>query len=196
MTALTISSGFSDAERPIVARLYWQAFRGKLGPVMNPAHRACAFFETCLDPRFALVARDGTGTLLGLAGFKTAEGALTGGGVRALCRVYGLFGGLWRGLILSVLERDLASDTLLMDGIFVAREARGRGVGTALLSAIKHEAHARGLSCVRLDVIDTNPRARALYEREGFVASGTEQIGPFRHIFGFTSCTTMHFRLA
>lgn len=195
MPALTISAGFSDAERPLAARLYWQAFKGKLGPVMQPTARALAFFETILDPRFALVARDDKGVLLGLAGFKTAEGALTGGSLGDLCRAYGWIGGTWRGLVLSVLERDLAADTLLMDGIFVSEAARGQGVGTALLSAIKDEARARGLSCVRLDVIDTNPRARALYEREGFVACGTEDTGPFRYIFGFKTSTKMVYRL-
>ncbi|MBR9842658.1 MAG: GNAT family N-acetyltransferase [Rhodobacteraceae bacterium] len=195
MTALRITPGFSEVERPLAARLYWQAFKGKLGPVMKPTPRALAFFETILDPRFALAARDETGKLLGLAGFKTAEGALTGGGIRDLARAYGWVGGLWRGAILSVLERDLAPDTLLMDGIFVAQEARGRGVGTALLDAIKAEAHARGLSSVRLDVIDTNPRARALYERAGFTPTGVEKTGPLRHVFGFATSTTMLYPL-
>lgn len=195
MTALRITPGFSEAERPLAARLYWQAFKGKLGPVMKPAPRALTFFETILDPRFALAARDETGKLLGLAGFKTTEGALTNGGIRDLARAYGWFGGLWRGAILSVLERDLAPDTLLMDGIFVAEDARGRGAGTALLDAIKAEARNRGLSSVRLDVIDTNPRARALYERAGFTPTHVEKTGPLRHVFGFTTSTTMLYRL-
>jgi RimJ/RimL family protein N-acetyltransferase len=40
-------------------------------------------------------------------------------------------------------------------------------------------------------VIDTNARARALYERLGFAAAGEAQIGPLRHIFGFRSATMM-----
>lgn len=195
MTNLHISPGFSDAERPLAARLYWQAFKGKLGPVMGPEARALAFFERLMDPRFALVARDDSGAMLGMAGFKTAQGALSGGTLRDICHDYGWLGGLWRGMVLSMIERDLAPDTLLMDGIFVDQSARGRGIGTALLAAIKDEARDRGLSSVRLDVIDTNARARSLYEREGFVAAGTERTGPLRHIFGFNSSTTMLFRL-
>jgi len=78
-----------------------------------------------------------------------------------------------------------------MDGIFVAPAARGHGVGTALLDATIAEARTRGYAEVRLDVIDSNPRARALYERVGFVAKDTQQLGPLRHIFGFKSATTM-----
>jgi GNAT superfamily N-acetyltransferase len=195
MTKLHISPGFSDAERPVAARLYWQAFKGKLGLIMRPEGRALAFFEHIIDPRFAFVARDESGALLGIAGFKTSEGAFTGGTLRDLCNAYGWFGGLWRGMALSMLERELAPDTLLMDGIFVDQNARGHGIGTALLATIKDEGRNRGLSSVRLDVIDTNPRARALYEREGFKAAGTERTGPLRHIFGFNTSTTMIFRL-
>ena len=78
-----------------------------------------------------------------------------------------------------------------MDGIFVSNRARGKGVGTALLDAVCAEAKARGYSEVRLDVIDTNPRARALYERQGFVATDTQHLGLLRHVFGFKSSETM-----
>jgi hypothetical protein len=39
--------------------------------------------------------------------------------------------------------------------------------------------------------VDTNPRARALYERRGFVLDRTTGIGPLRLIFGFRSAHTM-----
>ncbi len=118
-----------------------------------------------------------------------------GGDLKELCSVYGVFGGTWRGLLLSVLERPLKSGTLLMDGIFVSPVARGQGVGSKLLSAIKEKAASLGCKTVRLDVIDVNSRARSLYEREGFVAENTSDIGFFRHIFGFQKSTTMVFHL-
>ena len=85
----------------------------------------------------------------------------------------------------------MANDTLIMDGICVDSSERGLGVGTELLTAIKAEAVARGLAHVRLDVIDINPRARALYTREGFVAGTPQNIGPWRYLFGFSTSTPM-----
>lgn len=73
-----------------------------------------------------------------------------------------------------------------MDGIFVCADARVSGVGSALLEATKSEARARAYCRVRLDAIDTNPRAR-----HGFVACETASIGPLRYIYGFQSATTM-----
>ena len=53
------------------------------------------------------------------------------------------------------------------------------------------EAQARGYGQVRLDVIDTNWRAKALYERLGFKVLKTDQLGLLRYIFGFASSSTM-----
>ena len=65
------------------------------------------------------------------------------------------------------------------------------GVGTRLLAALYDEAAERGYRSVRLDVVDANWRARALYERQGFVATRTESLGMLRFLFGFASSTTM-----
>lgn len=188
--ACNVSCGFAEHERHEVASLYWHAFSGKLGRVLGPADRALAFVSASLDPSFALVARDDAGMLLGVAGFKTADGALMDGDVRGMLRVYGI-GALWRTALLALVLRPVEPRCLLMDGIFVADKARGRGVGTALLDAIKAHAVALDKREVRLDVIDINPRARALYEREGFVAQRTESLGPLRAVFGFASATEM-----
>ena len=78
-----------------------------------------------------------------------------------------------------------------MDGIAVHGDARGKGVGTALLEAIFDKARELDLTSVRLDVIDANPRARTLYERRGFVAGKEQSTGLFRHVFGFSNYTEM-----
>jgi len=186
-----ISFGFDEAERAQVARLYWQAFGAKLGRVMGPDARAISFFETVLNPEFSLVARAPDGTMLGLAGFKTSQGGLVGGSLAQMTQAYGWFGAIWRGLLLNVLERKVQPRVFQMDGIFVDQAARGTGVGTALLQAVAEAARERGLAQVHLNVIDINPRARALYERVGFRAVKTEQTGPLRWVFGFKSATRM-----
>ena len=187
-----VERGFHDHERDLVARLFWQAFREKLSLAMGPDDKARAFIARVLDPDFALVARDAGENLLGVAGYKTRDGALIGGGLRDLAVTYGWIGAVWRAGLLAALERDVAPGVLLMDGIFVTARARGQGAGSALLTAVKATARAADLHSVRLDVIDSNPRARALYERHGFVARNVTHLGPLRHVFGFRSSTEMH----
>jgi ribosomal protein S18 acetylase RimI-like enzyme len=60
-------------------------------------------------------------------------------------------------------------------GVFVAPSARGKGVGTALLTEVIQSAKAlAGLRCVRLMVAVTQKSARHLYEGVGFRVFGTE----------------------
>jgi len=193
---MRIATGFEDADRPAIAALYWEAFGGKLGRVMGPRERALRFIAPVLSPSHAICAHDGAGRLLGLAGFKTADGSLVDGGWGDMVAAYGGVGAAWRVAALSMLERDVDDVRFLMDGIVVAADVRGRGVGSRLLEAICAEARMRGYRDVRLDVIDGNRRARALYERRGFVAVEEQSMGPLRHVFGFRSATVMVRRLA
>ena len=48
----------------------------------------------------------------------------------------------------------------------------GRGIGTALLTALVDEAARRGCTEVLLEVREDNPRARRLYLRHGFAEIG------------------------
>ena len=188
---MIIQNGIPPQHRTLAAALYWDAFGAKLGRVMGPRDTALRFISRVLDPDHGICAVDNNGALLGVAGFKTINGALVGGTFTDLSAVYGIVGATWRAALLSLLERDTENERFLMDGIFVAPKARACGIGTALLDAVCDEAATRGYAEVRLDVIDTNPRAKALYKREGFVEIDTQQLGPLRWVFGFASATTM-----
>ncbi|MEP3347338.1 MAG: GNAT family N-acetyltransferase [Litoreibacter sp.] len=192
---MQIIAGFENAQREQVAALFWAAFSGKLTSVLGPEPKALKFISNVLQPRFALCAVEND-QLLGVAGFKTPEGGLVGGELSDLTPIYGGFGGLWRGLILDKLEREIVEGQLLMDGIFVAEAARGKGVGTALLEAITRIAVEDGYSEIRLDVIDRNPRARALYKRRGFEPCGDVDTWPLHRVFGFRKATTMRRKVA
>ncbi|MHA3913753.1 GNAT family N-acetyltransferase [Halovulum sp. GXIMD14793] len=187
----TIQPGLAPEHRRAAAKGYWAAFARKLRYPLGPASRAVTFIERVLDPTHAISAVSADGTFLGVAGFKTPEGAFIGSDFSDMTAVYGTLRAIWRGLLISALERKCDTHSLLMDGIFVQEKARGLGVGTALLHAVEQEAQARGLAEVRLDVIDTNPRARALYERQGPLAKDVQSTGFLKPLFGFAEATTM-----
>ena len=188
---LIIRKGLPATLRADGARLYWQAFGAKLGRVLGPDARALRFLDRVIAADQCLVALNAEGALLGIAGFKTTGGSFAGGTSADLRAIYGGFGAMWRGTLLLALNREAETDCFLMDGICVSQDARGQGVGSALLSGLYEQAATLGYRSVRLDVIDTNPRARALYEREGFHPVRTAPLGPLKYVFGFASATTM-----
>ena len=57
-------------------------------------------------------------------------------------------------------------------GVSVVGAHWGRGVGSALLRALKELAKAAGYEQIELSVVDKNDRAAALYARMGFEAVG------------------------
>ena len=63
-------------------------------------------------------------------------------------------------------------DLAMLISMWVAPEARGKGVGGALVDAVIDWARAQGLTRVRLEVVDDNAPAIALYARKGFVQTG------------------------
>ncbi|TGD44919.1 GNAT family N-acetyltransferase [Pseudotabrizicola sediminis] len=158
---------------------------------MGPEARAHAFLVRVMRADHCICAVSDDGHLLGIAGFKSPKGSFAGGEVPDLQVIYGRIGALWRGSLLRLLQTDADNDRFLIDGICVAPDQRGRGIGSALVVALMAEAVRRGYPAIRLEVIDTNIRARALYERLGFAAFRSETLGPLRHVFGFSRAVSM-----
>ncbi|MFI6642793.1 GNAT family N-acetyltransferase [Streptomyces sp. NPDC050504] len=174
-----------------VAALYWEAFGRKLGAGLNPPDQGRAFIAAHLHRDRAVVALV-DGEVAGVAGFQLDGRGLTGGTAGDVLRAYGRLRGLPRVAVLALFERDPVPGELVMDGIAVAPEHRGKGIGGLLLREIAAVAAEHARERVRLDVIDVNPRARALYERHGFVAVHTERTPYLRRLMGFGAVTTMH----
>jgi ribosomal protein S18 acetylase RimI-like enzyme len=184
--------GIPDQAEPQVAALYWEAFGRKLGPALGPAEQAVEFLAARLNPDRVVTALDGAGQVVGVAGYQLAGRGLSGATARDVCSAYGPLRALPRLAVLGLLGRKAAAGELVMDGICVAAEHRGSGIGSRLLGEIAAVAEENGCTRIRLDVIDGNPRARALYERRGFTAVRTERTPFLRKLLGFGAVTTMH----
>lgn len=185
-----IAIGFGPEHRAAAAALYWNAFSRKLDHAIGPRDRGLRLIEKRLDPSRAVVARQDN-ELVGLAGFNLDGRALATIRARDIIREFGLWSGFRRVAWASILHRTPRSDELLMDGIVVRADRRGRGIGTKLMYRLFDVALAHGKRVVRLDVVDTNPAARQLYEGLGFVAIKTEKVPFLRRFMGFAAATTM-----
>ena len=80
------------------------------------------------------------------------------------------------GYVRLVHPTPLASNAhvLAIQGFAVAEEARGRGVGRALIRATVEEARRRGARRLTLRVLGHNTPARTLYASEGFAVEGVQ----------------------
>jgi ribosomal protein S18 acetylase RimI-like enzyme len=193
---LLFQRGLPECYRTSAASLYDEAFGPKLSVAVRSDKERLSLLEACLVPEYAIVAM-ADNELAGIAGFRTPEGSFTGGllsggpAYRYLVSRLGLVKGSWAALIFSLYDRKTAPGELLMDGIAVRRDLRGKGIGGKLLDEIARYARENGYDRVRLDVIDTNPRARKLYERKGFRAVKTEEYPYLQWLLGYGGSTAM-----
>ena len=186
---ITVALGIPPDQHKAAATLYCWALTAKVTPFLGPPDRAAAFLADSIVPDRAITAaRDGV--VVGIAGFKYDGCGLFRPGFGQFLRRFPVTG-LVRAAGLSLLERAEAPHGLLMDGLAVHDSARGQGIGTALLDAV--EAHATKLAkaYVRLDVIDTNPNARRLYERQGYRPVQTIGVGALRLVLPFCNVTEL-----
>ncbi len=75
----------------------------------------------------------------------------------------------------SIGLRDLGSGVCEVRRLFVRSQARGHGVGRALMATLLTEARSVGYSAIRLETLESMREAQALYHSLGFV-----QIAPYR----------------
>jgi ribosomal protein S18 acetylase RimI-like enzyme len=84
---------------------------------------------------------------------------------------------LWvKSIILKSINDKSEIDGLYIQNISVDALARGEGIGTKLMNFVTEFALQNGYSSLWLDVAFNNPRAKKLYEREGFVEASKHTI--------------------
>ncbi|ATG54217.1 GNAT family N-acetyltransferase [Brachybacterium ginsengisoli] len=194
MHEVIISRGIGDSERSRVAELYWEAFARKLRPGFRDDQTGVQAVKAGLQSENVLVARR-QGALLGVCGFYGAKSGAVDLKWSSLRRALTISAAARASTVLAVLSRSTCSDALVLDGICVDRAARGLGIGTALLNAASSYARSIDVRRVRLSVVDSNPRARALYERQGFRPVGGGALGFLSVVYGFDGYTTMELKV-
>ena len=191
MVDIVYQIGFPGSLRRDGAALYDEAFAPKLRPAIRDDAARLAVLAAGLNPGQCVAALD-NGVLLGIAGFHDEGGSLTGGiTFGSIRREVGFARAVKAVAVFMLLERKPKADELLMDGIVVRADARGRGIGTGLFAELETYARRSGRRRIRLDVVDTNPGARRLYERLGFAETKTERTPYLQRLMGFSASTTM-----
>ena len=97
--------------------------------------------------------------------------------IQALPTFVAVLDGLDGGIVLGAPHTHKA-DMAYLISMWVAPNARGVGVGEALIDAVIDWGRTEGFACLLLDVGDNNKLARALYERKGFKPTGERSTMP------------------
>jgi len=123
---------------------------------------------------FALVEGDILGLVLAYSG--ADEKRAIQGSIRTFLSILGfreILTSLRRAFVFRQLSSHTPRDELYISNLAVLSRAQGQNIGSHLLDWVEDHCRARGLARCSLDVVIENVRARALYERKGFVVKHT-----------------------
>lgn len=96
--------------------------------------------------------------------------------IRQLIFKYG-FSILFKAWLFDLVFRHKYEEgELYIDTLAVSTDARGKGIGTALLDFTENYAKEKGFKKTTLMVIYENPKAQALYERKGYRVTGKHSL--------------------
>jgi len=79
--------------------------------------------------------------------------------------------GFWNGLVMQLgygAFKPKLNDGLKLEMLAVSPEARGKGIGKIMLDYMLDLAREEGFKTITLEVIDSNEKAKKLYERQGY----------------------------
>lgn len=166
---IEIAETIPENQRQRAGEIYYEAFRRKLQPLVGKPEST----RRVLASGFALEMAIGAlseGNLLGLAGLHTHKGLFSSVLLQDCLAQLSLVRGLcaWAVLNLFGAGAKCPPGHLRIAAIAVDEKARGQGLGSRLLETVFDKACREGFKAVRLEVVDTNLRAKKLYENLGF----------------------------
>jgi len=185
--------GLPEKYRLEVAAMLYDTFERKYRHTLGPRSFAIPFFATQLVPQFALLALH-DGNLVGMVAAKTTAGELLNIRFLQWLQTYRLRA--LRSFIIGApfyFEHRKPS-ILTLSSLSVKPTYRGQGIGTALVNEFLRVAKEKGYRTVHLEVINTNKRAKSLYERLGFKIVKYHKIpAPWDRWLGFSGKYDMEY---
>ena len=190
-----IRFGLDARHKDEFVRLFCDTFPEIIVPVFGSVERCARLLERSLANDRILTAISGD-RLVGFAGLHYSRREWFDPSLSQLLGVM-----RWRTVRVVatgiILFKRPKSDVLHLDTLVVHADVRGQGIGTQLVDAVVALAGAEGKRFVTLEVEDTNPRAKHLYERNGFSEEKFEKLPwPWCRAFTFSGSHCMSKDLA
>lgn len=181
---MNIKNGLPQNLKSDVADLYLNALGEKFIPILGDRAEAKKLLELSINESNCFSAVSGS-ELLGVLAFQVKDMSFLSISFKEIKSVYGFFRGIFKFIGLSMLSHNTNLDEIYVEAIAVSESARGQGVGSKLFDALFEYAKINNYKRITLQVIDTNPKAKELYERLNFRTISQSKIWPINKIIAW-----------
>jgi ribosomal protein S18 acetylase RimI-like enzyme len=181
---MSITKGLPQNYYSVAVELFLNALGEKFTTILGDKNKAKELLELSINPHNCFSAIGET-ELLGVLAFQIKNTNFLSFTFKMIISVYGFMNGIIKMIGLSMLIHKSNSDEIYLEAIAVSESARGKGVGTQLIETLFLFAKENNFKFISLQVIDTNPKAKELYEHLGFRVVKKTSIWPVNKIIGF-----------
>lgn len=196
-----MSQRLNNKEKLEIARILVDTFREKIAYIWimtSDREKAIRIIQNHLNSTQCFVERINE-KIVGVCSIETKESApFIDIPRQTFLNEFGLVGGTWRFLTYQIYKASqgaISEDMIHIDLLAVDSSARGKGIGKILLHKVEILANRIRKNQLMLEVIDSNPKAKSLYERQGFKTYKYEKMNPLFKQFtkraGFNGFFTM-----
>ena len=192
---IEITNFTEDFQKSDVVRIFYDAFERKITAFIKSKEKAISIYEKSLNTdRIILAVEDKK--ITGMAGLHYDDRNFTDINYDTLKRYYSPLKSFFMYWGLRLMTPKVQKGTVRVDSLAVDKSYRGQGIGTMLIEGVIEFARQNGYSEVLLEVVDTNPKAKVLYERMGFKVKKKVNFYFLTRSAGFSSEYIMVYKIA
>jgi len=182
-------------QRIIIAKIFYESFKDKFSIIFGDRKKAIRLISKLIrEDRILVATKDEK--VVGFVGLHYQRKNFMEFNLTEITKVYGLLAIRVLIYFLITIFTEQKPNQLHLEVIAVTEKQRGRGTGTKLLKSTIDFAWLKKFPQIKLEVVNTNPKARKLYEKIGFKKVKDSKIPyPFYIFTGFSLITDMHFNL-
>lgn len=191
---IEIADSINTSQRIRAIEILYCAFEQKIRALIKSKEKALAIYNESLknDQVFYAFLN---GNVAGLIGLQYENKNFLEFKYKDLRKYFNPLHSFFIYKIYRLTSPKIKEDVLRIDSIAVDKSYRGMGIGTQLINKVFEFAKKRGFKEVILEVVDTNPRAKALYEKIGFKEKKIIRYYFLTRSAGFSSEYLMSYKL-
>jgi ribosomal protein S18 acetylase RimI-like enzyme len=162
-----ITDKVSDRQMDSAIDVFYYAFKRKIRTLIKSEKKAKAIYKKAINHDRVLYTLVGD-KVVGVIGLHYGGRNFMEFKYNDLRQQFNPFTSFFIWFFYKIVSPRATDDVLRIDSVAVDKNSRSMGIGTALIKKVFEMAREKKFNEVILEVVDTNPRAKELYERLGF----------------------------
>jgi ribosomal protein S18 acetylase RimI-like enzyme len=193
-TEIKIIEGLPEHLYHQTAEIIYEAFGRKINCIIRPKDKAILILERSINPELGFFAIS-KGKVIGFLGIHYLNNEFLKMNFSNINKEFNFLKSFFIWFLFRIDSPNLKKEEIRINYLAVEKSIRGSGIGTKLTKKFLDYAKKQGFKTARLEVVNTNPRAKKLYEKIGFSVKKIKKYYFLTRRAGFSEEAIMEIKL-